>query len=80
MVIFAGSNDKSFTEFDENLFQYKDTKLGILFETEQILEDSILLLRFNCPDPSCDGACKNWSTLKAHVKSTHHRYLWYSRL
>ena len=76
-MIFAESNDKSFTEFDEDAFQYKDPKLGILFETEQILEDSMLLLRFNCPDPSCDVACKNWSALKAHVKSSHHRYLWY---
>jgi E3 ubiquitin-protein ligase ZNF598 len=35
----------------------------------------MLLLRFNCPDPSCDVACRNWSALKAHVKTAHHRYL-----
>lgn len=76
-VIFAATNEKSFTDFEGVEFRYKDDKLGILFETEQILEDSLFLLRFNCPDPSCDIACRNWSALKAHVKASHHRYLWY---
>ena len=76
-MIFAATNDKSFTDYEGVQFQYKDSKSGILFETQQILEDSLFLLRFNCPDPSCDGACRNWSALKAHVKSSHHRYLWY---
>jgi len=76
-VIFTQSNDKSFNEFNEEEFQHKDTKLGILFETEQIWEDSMLLLRFNCPETSCDVACRNWSALKAHVKTAHHRFLWY---
>jgi len=68
--------EKPFSEYDEDAFPHRDAKLWILFETEQIWEDSLLLLRFNCPDPSCDVACKNWSALKGHVKATHHRYLW----
>jgi len=76
-VIFASINDKAFTDYDLDAFKYKDEKLGIFFETQQILEDTMLLLRFNCPDPSCDVACRNWPALKAHVKSIHHRYLWY---
>jgi len=76
-VIFAERNDKQFTEFEEGDFQFRDAKLGILFETEQIMEDSMVLLRFNCPDPSCDVACRNWSALRGHVKTAHHRYLWY---
>jgi len=75
-VIFVATNEKSFTDFEGVKFRFKDDKLGILFETEQILEDSLFLLRFNCPDPSCDVACRNWSALKAHVKASHHRYLW----
>lgn len=37
----------------------------------------MLLLHYNCPDPSCDVACRNWPALKAHVKTSHHRSLWY---
>jgi E3 ubiquitin-protein ligase ZNF598 len=72
--------EKPFSEYDEGNFTLKDGKLGVLFESEQVMEDSLLLLRFNCPDPSCDVACRNWSALKAHVKATHHRYLWYATL
>lgn len=76
-MIFAESNEKPFAEFEGNQFPHRDSRLGILFETDRIWEDSIILLRFNCPDPLCDVACRNWSALKAHVKAAHHRYLWH---
>lgn len=36
-----------------------------------ILEDTILLLRYNCPDRDCDVACLGWPDLHRHVKSKH---------
>lgn len=35
--------------------------------------DTILLLRYNCPDPACDFAGLGWPDLHRHVKSVHHK-------
>ena len=45
--------------------------LGIKYEKDMILEDTILLLRYNCPDKDCDVACFGWPDLHRHVKSKH---------
>ena len=34
-------------------------------------EDTIVLLRYNCPNADCDVACLSWPDLHRHVKSTH---------
>lgn len=37
----------------------------------------MLLLQFNCPEPTCDVACAGgWSELKRHVKKEHDLLLW----
>lgn len=35
--------------------------------------DTVLLLRYNCPDESCDYAGLGWHDLQRHVRTTHHR-------
>ncbi|KAI8854538.1 hypothetical protein BC829DRAFT_194629 [Chytridium lagenaria] len=36
----------------------------------------MILLRFNCPDASCDVACpEGWPELRRHVQATHGKYL-----
>jgi len=35
----------------------------------------LLLLRYNCPDPTCDIACWGWPDLHRHVKNVHHKIL-----
>lgn len=63
-------------------------QLGVLFETRAQLDDTLSLLRFNCPfkpglsDPSsaapddpaeaCQHILAGWSDLKRHVRSSHH--------
>lgn len=38
--------------------------------------DTLLLLRYNCPHPTCDVACEGkWKELKKHVKMVHDRFL-----
>lgn len=37
------------------------------------MEDTILLLRYNCPDADCDVACLGWPDLHRHVRGAHHR-------
>lgn len=43
------------------------------YTNEDIVGDTVLLLRYNCPDPSCDFAGLGWPDLHRHVKSTHHK-------
>ena len=37
------------------------------------MEDTVLLLRYNCPDGNCDVACLGWPDLHRHVRAVHHK-------
>lgn len=56
-------------------FQETDEVLGIKYEQKEIYADTVLLLRYNCPDQSCDIACWGWPDLHRHVKGVHHKVL-----
>lgn len=75
-MIFTKDAEKPFESYTPNDTPYSDKKLGLRFEDKQSYQDTMLLLQFNCPDPSCDVACDGWSELKRHVKKAHDRYLW----
>lgn len=49
--------------------------LGIKYEQAEIYNDTLLLLRYNCPEKSCDMACHGWPDLHRHVKSVHHKVM-----
>lgn len=53
-----------------------DDNLGIKYERDEIFEDTVLLLRYNCPDEDCDVACLGWPDLHRHVKSKHGKVMW----
>ena len=72
-LIFTSSSTKSFADFKPADIPYTDRKLPISFETKEALEETVLLLRFNCPDPNCDVACTGWKDFKAHVRREHNR-------
>ncbi|KAF5334514.1 hypothetical protein D9611_013777 [Ephemerocybe angulata] len=74
-VIFTASPDALFDSFDLDSMPHKDTKLSITFETQDIMEETLILLRFNCPDPACDYLGNGWGDLKLHVRATHGRVL-----
>lgn len=40
------------------------------------MEDSLLLLRFNCPDKSCDYIAGGWTDLRQHASHRHGAELW----
>lgn len=42
-----------------------------------MMEETLILLRFNCPDSSCDFIGSGWNDLKLHVRGTHGRMIWY---
>ncbi|KAH7107659.1 hypothetical protein BKA62DRAFT_684056 [Auriculariales sp. MPI-PUGE-AT-0066] len=50
---------------------FTDNKLDIAFESQEMMEDTLLLLRFNCPDPDCTFYGTGWSDLKQHVRAVH---------
>ena len=49
--------------------------LGVKYEKNDIYEDTVLLLRYNCPDQDCDIACLGWPDLHRHVRSVHHKVM-----
>jgi E3 ubiquitin-protein ligase ZNF598 len=70
-VIFTDATEKHFQDFNDQDFAKIDENLGIKFEKQSILEDTILLLRYNCPDQTCDMVCQSWPHLKNHVRGKH---------
>ncbi|CAL1705376.1 unnamed protein product [Somion occarium] len=70
-AIFTTSPDAPWSSFTPEMLPYKDAKLAISFETQEMMEDSLILLRFNCPESSCDYIANGWSDLKLHTRATH---------
>ncbi|KPI45745.1 E3 ubiquitin-protein ligase hel2 [Cyphellophora attinorum] len=70
-TIFTDSTEKPFQDFKDSDFVKIDENLGIKFEKQSIVEDTILLLRYNCPDQTCDMACHSWPHLTKHVRGKH---------
>src|SRR5882757_2754500 len=57
--------------------RFKDSKLSVYFETQEIMEDTLILLRFNCPDSECAYIGNGWGDLKLHVRATHWELMWF---
>ena len=74
-MIFTDDAAKRYEEFAETDFVRLDANLGIKYEKDVILEDTVLLLRYNCPDQDCDVACLGWPHLHRHVKQKHGKVL-----
>ena len=74
-VIFTRDANRLYGDYRPEDLEVEDSKLGVRFETKQIMEDTIVLLRFNCSDKSCDFAANGWSDLRLHVRQVHHLQL-----
>ena len=75
-VIFTDDPERRFEDFEKKDFARSDENLGIHYEKDEIFEDTVLLLRYNCPDADCDVACLGWPDLHRHVKSKHGKVMW----
>ncbi|KAG0367774.1 hypothetical protein BC939DRAFT_407744 [Gamsiella multidivaricata] len=72
IMIFTRDPEKAFQDYDLKQMAYFDRKLNVYFEDQEMYEDTMVLLRFNCPDPTCEVACPDgWNQLKSHVKKVH---------
>lgn len=76
MVVFTTSEETLFSEFNTEEMVYRDDRLSIVFETEEMMEETLILLRFNCPDTDCDYIAKGWADLKLHVRANHNKLMW----
>lgn len=76
-MIFTDDPNKRFEDFKSTELSRTDSNLGIKYEKDEIYEDTVILLRYNCPDKDCDVACMGWPDLHRHVKSKHGRSMWY---
>ncbi|KAH8980343.1 hypothetical protein EDB86DRAFT_567986 [Lactarius hatsudake] len=74
-VIFTVSPDAPFASYAPDAISFQDVKLAISFETQEIMEESLLLLRFNCPDSSCDYIATGWNDLKLHARGNHSKLM-----
>ena len=77
IVVFTVSPDAPWASYDPATLPYKDAKLNISFETQEMMEESVVLLRFNCPDSTCDYIGNGWSDLKLHTRGAHGKVMWY---
>ena len=41
-----------------------------------MMQDSVALLRFNCPESSCDYTATGWNDLKLHTRGLHGKFMW----
>ncbi|KAJ7438228.1 hypothetical protein B0H11DRAFT_2358944 [Mycena galericulata] len=74
-MVFTAAPDALFASFEIDKMPWKDAKLAIYFETQEMMEETLLLLRFNCPDAECDFIGNSWSDIKLHVRATHGRLM-----
>ncbi|KAJ3495674.1 hypothetical protein NLJ89_g10589 [Agrocybe chaxingu] len=71
MMVFTSSPDALFASFTPETIPFKDSKLSVYFETQEMMEDTLILLRFNCPDQECDYIGNGWGDLRLHVRAVH---------
>ncbi|KAH8787959.1 zinc finger protein [Diaporthe sp. PMI_573] len=71
-VIFTDDPSKRFEAYTDADITSADENIGIRYTNEDIVGDTVLLLRYNCPDLSCDFAGLGWPDLHRHVRSAHH--------
>jgi hypothetical protein len=72
-VIFTDDATKRYEDFTDADIASTDTNNGIRYEKNETMEDTVLLLRYNCPDGDCDVACLGWPDLHRHVRAIHHK-------
>ncbi|KAJ4291406.1 hypothetical protein N0V88_005999 [Collariella sp. IMI 366227] len=72
-VIFTDDGAKRFEEYTDADITSTDDNIGIRYAGEDIVGDTVLLLRYNCPDATCDFAGLGWPDLHRHVHTVHNK-------
>ncbi|KAH8603152.1 hypothetical protein B0O99DRAFT_499146 [Bisporella sp. PMI_857] len=72
-VIFTDDATKRYEDFTNAENMLTQEAIGVRYDNEEMQQDTQILLRYNCPDKSCDTACLSWPDLHRHVRAIHHR-------
>ncbi|KAL2072784.1 hypothetical protein VTL71DRAFT_12127 [Oculimacula yallundae] len=73
LVIFTDDKTKKYEDFTKEDIFDTDPNIGIQYESFDIRRDTIFLLQYNCPEPTCDVSCISWPDLHRHVRVIHHK-------
>ncbi|KAG9005735.1 hypothetical protein FRB94_001301 [Tulasnella sp. JGI-2019a] len=74
-LVITSTPPQPYQSYDLSSMEHFDLKLSMYFETGEMLENCLLLLRFNCPDSDCEFIASGWADLKWHVRDRHGRLL-----
>ncbi|CAG8689028.1 18069_t:CDS:2, partial [Cetraspora pellucida] len=74
-VIFTRDPEKPFQDYEDTDIPFKDEKLNIFCEDQEIYDEIMKNLRFNCPGENCKVVCDGWQDLKKHVRREHKLWL-----
>ncbi|KAH6675242.1 zinc finger protein [Plectosphaerella plurivora] len=72
-VVFTEDPLKRFEDYTEVDITSLDHNIGIKYASEDIVGDTVVLLRYNCPVDDCVFAGLGWPDLHRHVRSVHQR-------
>ncbi|KAM0533206.1 hypothetical protein ACHAQF_007094 [Verticillium nonalfalfae] len=72
-VIFTEDPLKRYEEYTDSDITSLDNNIGIKYASEEIVGDTVVLLRYNCPADDCVFAGLGWPDLHRHVRSAHQR-------
>ena len=70
-IVFTTSATLPYSSFPPSSTPFNDSKLGLSFETREQMDESVALLRYNCPSITCPSMLTSWPDLKRHTKSVH---------
>jgi E3 ubiquitin-protein ligase ZNF598 len=45
-----------------------------------MMDETCILLQFNCPESTCDYSASGWNDLRLHVRGIHSKMMWYVSL
>ncbi|KAK1985238.1 hypothetical protein LZ30DRAFT_650146 [Colletotrichum cereale] len=71
-VVFTEDANKRYEDYTDADITSFDNNIGIRYTNEEIVGDTVVLLRYNCPAEDCVFAGLGWPDLHRHVRSTHH--------
>ncbi|KAJ0160943.1 E3 ubiquitin-protein ligase hel2, partial [Colletotrichum tanaceti] len=71
-VVFTEDANKRYEDYTDADITSFDSNIGIRYTNEEIVGDTVVLLRYNCPAEDCVFAGLGWPDLHRHVRSTHH--------
>ncbi|KAM0323744.1 hypothetical protein ACHAQA_008681 [Verticillium albo-atrum] len=72
-VIFTEDPLKRYEDYTKADITSLDNNIGIKYASEEIVGDTVVLLRYNCPADDCVFAGLGWPDLHRHVRSVHQR-------